>query len=244
MGSDRLNKDLKRLHQHCSSDVRHQQALEDDLLLRYRKTHSNKQRWINMLNPHKPLARFAFFSLAMLLLGVGACSETTTEVEVGKQVSISLPSGGATFDKSVDIEAQVRELITDLSTIAGVEDFNVNINETISDNETIMDLNIVLFGDSLDSDALISMIHNNYPDLADAEISVENLQGTITENWVERVGRQVFDIETDGATDEEIQAQVLQQLAEQGFEGDAEVNVSTRDGEQTIEIKLTEDIEE
>lgn len=244
MGGDRLNRKLKRLHGNSSPDVHRRQALEDDLLLRYRKTHSQKKRWITMLNPHNPLARFAILGLAMLLLGVGACSETTTEVEVGKQVSISLPSSGDAFDKSVDMEARIEELVEALNSTPGVEGINVNINENITDAGIVTDLGIVLFGDSLDSEALISMINSDFPELADAEIAIENLQGTITENWAERFGREVFDIETDGGTDEEIRAQVLQQLAEQGFEGDAEVIVNTDGDEQTIEIRMTEEVDE
>jgi len=40
---------------------------------------------------------------------------------------------------------------------------------------------------------------------------------------------------------EEIRAQILQQLADQGFEGDAEVLVSEDGDQQTIEIRLTDD---
>ncbi len=243
MGSDRLKKDLERLHRTEALDVQNvqrSQALEEDLLLRYRKTHSQKKRLINMLNPHNRLARFAVLGLAMLLLGVGACStETTTEVEVGKQVSISLPPGAGSFDKSVDLDAQIHEMVDLLANSAGVEGVNVNLNE----DDGMISLSIVLFGDGLDSEALVNMVRNDFPELADAEIVVDDLQGTITESWAERFGRQVFQIETDGATDEEIRAQVLQQLAEQGFEGEAEVNVTTEGDEQRIEIKLTEEEE-
>jgi len=241
MGGDRLNENLKRLHAQSSPDFQHQQALEEELLLRFRNNKSQKKRWINFLNPHNAFARFAVLGLAMLLLGVGACSETITEVEVGKKVSISLRSGDPNFDESIDLNARIKELNEVLSNSAGVKEINFSVSDNISENGTNTDLSFVLFGDSLDDDVLINLINNDFPDLASAEITIENLQGTITENWAKRFGREVFHIETDGSTDEEIQAQVLQQLADQGFGGEAKVIVNTEGEMQTIEININQE---
>ena len=81
MGDRRLNRDLEKLHQSNIPDSDHRNLLEDDLLLRYRNIHTKKKRFIAMLNPHTRLARFAVLGLAMMLLGITACStQTTTEV--------------------------------------------------------------------------------------------------------------------------------------------------------------------
>ncbi len=52
----------------------------------------------------------------------------------------------------------------------------------------------------LDGDALTDLVRNDFPELANAEIMVEDLEGTITESWAQRFGREVLHIETDGAT--------------------------------------------
>lgn len=241
MGSDGLKRDLERLHRGNTPDGNHREILEDDLMLRYRKIHSKKKRLISMLNPQTRFARFAIAGLAMLLLGVGACStQTTTEVEVGKQVSVkldgqlSVPNG----EKSIDINLRIQEVVDQFSTTDGIEEVNVNINQ---DGEGNLDLDIMLFGDDLDAETLTALLRASFPEMPDAKVLVEVIEGTIEESWAERLGREVFHFETDGGSDEEIRAQVLQQIYEQGFEGEAEVNVTTEGDEQTIEIIMTED---
>lgn len=240
MGGDRLNRDLERLHGVEHKNEQSKDALEKDLLLRYRNRHPKNKRWLSMLNPQAKVARFAVVGLAMLLLGVAACStQTTTEVEVGKQVSIGLESDS--LAKSGDLQIQIDGLVQVLGSFPGVEDINVNIEETV-DGEVTLD--IMLFGEGLDAEALTAMVHNDFPELADAEIVIENLEGTITESWARHLGRQVFDFEIEGGTEEEIRAQILQQLADDGFEGEAEVHVVNEGDTQKIEIIMTEDIED
>ena len=194
-----------------------------------------------MLNPQTRFARYAFIGLAMLLLGVGACStQTTTEVEIGKQVSVALdgqlttPNG----EKTIDINARVQEVMQQFSSADGVDGVEVNIEQ---DGEGHLSLSLMLFGDDLDGETLTAMLRSSFPEMPDAQILVETLEGTIEESWAERLGREVFHFESAGGSDEEIRAQVLQQIYEQGFEGEAEVIVNTEGGEQTIEIIMTED---
>jgi len=241
MGSDGLKRDLERLHRGNNPDGSHRESLENDLMLRYRKIHSQKKRLITMLNPQTRFARFAVIGLAMLLLGVGACStETTTDVEIGKQVSVRLdgqlttPNG----EKTIDINERIQEVVKQFSSADGVEEVNVNIEQ---DGEGNLALSIMLFGDDIDSETLTAMLRDSFPEMPDAEVLVEVLEGTIEESWAERFGREVFNFESDGGSDEEVRAQVLHQIYEQGFEGDAEVNVTTEGGEQTIEIIMTEE---
>lgn len=241
MGSDGLKRNLERLHRGTNPDGSHRESLEDDLLLRYRNHHPQKKRLIAMLYPQTRFARFAVLGLAMLLLGVGACStQTTTEVEIGKQVSVALdgqlttPNG----EKTIDINARVQEVMQQFSSADGVDGVEVNIEQ---DGEGHLSLSLMLFGDDLDGETLTTMLRSSFPEMPDAQILVETLEGTIEESWAERFGREIFHFESSGGSDEEIRAQVLQQIYEQGFEGDAEVIVNTEGGEQTIEIIMTEE---
>ena len=52
-------------------------------------------------------------------------------------------------------------------------------------------------------------------------------------------------LEVDGATEDEIRAQILAQLAEQGVaEGDAQVQVIQEDGKTEIKVEVTKEVEE
>jgi hypothetical protein len=245
MGRDGLNRKLERLHREKTRDAGPRNKLEDDLLLRYRNIHPQKKRLLTMLNPTSRFARFAIAGLAMLLLGVGACTtETTTEVEVGKNVSISLDGtfeaadGSGSVLKSVDINQRIADLMAQFTSAHGVEGVNVNVEETPDGDMT---LSLMLMGEGLDDEVISNMLRESFPELPDAKVLVEVVEGTITESWAERFGRQVFDMEIDGTTEEQIRAQVLRQVAEQGFEGDLEVMVTNQDGEQMIEIIMTDE---
>ncbi len=239
MGGDRLREKLERLHGTDGVRAGAREALEQDLLLRYRKTHPKRRRWLSMLNLQTRVARFAVAGLAVLLLGVAACStETTTEVEVGKQLRVDL--AGTMADKSIDIDQRLQEVVQLFSELGDVEDVSVNIEQ---DGEGNITLNMMLVGEGLESELLSRMIRDAFPEIPDANVFVEAVEGTITESWAERFGREVFHLEMEGSSPEEIRAQVLQQLADQGFDGDAEVIVSEDGDQQMIEIRLTEDVE-
>ncbi len=59
MRSDRLNSILGIMYGPGAVDQRRKQALEADLLSRYRTLHPNNRRWLMLLNPWNRIARFA-----------------------------------------------------------------------------------------------------------------------------------------------------------------------------------------
>ena len=199
-----------------------------------------------LLDPWNRTARFAVIGLALMLLGIGACTtETTTQIEAGQQGRIALKwndQTAAATDKSTAFDAQ--RAITDfIAGYPGVEGLNVDVSEMMDETGAVTtDLGLMIWGDGLDAAALRTALVAEFPDLAAADISFEPLTTTITESLFDRLGRQVFHFETDGASDEEIRAQILQQLAEQGFTGDAQVEVTTEDGQQEIRIMLEEEV--
>lgn len=246
MRGDRLNDKLKALHRTENPDQGQRQALEADLLNRYRQIHPRNRRWLMLLNPWNKTARLALVGLALMVLTVGACTtETTTEIEAGQQAHISLNMDGLAADKSVDMDTRLRAITDFIAAQPGVEELNVNVREMMDDAGAVTtDLGLMIWGEGLDSDALSTALLAEFPELADADISFEPLSTTITESIFDRLGRQVFNIETDGASDEDIRAQILEQLAAQGFHGDAQVEVITEDGMQEIKIILEEEVTE
>jgi len=167
---------------------------------------------------------FALVGLALIILGVGACStSTTTEVDMGKKMTI-----GFTAKADIDMISVDTSLSNFLDTMPGIENVSVSISETVGGPMTI---EVMAWGQDLDGDALVAELRRQVPELEDADISFETLSGTIEESFASKLKREVFQIEVDGATEEEIRAQILAQLAEQGVaEGDAQVEVIQQDG--------------
>jgi hypothetical protein len=191
-----------------------------------------------MLNPWNRFGRFAIVALALVILGVGACStSTTTEVEMGKKMTIGL---------SAKTDAEVISIDTGLAnfldTQPGIENVSVSISETMGGPKLI---EVMAWGQDLDADALVAELRRQVPELEDADISIEPLTGTIEESFASKLKREVFQMEVDGATAEEIRAQILAQLAEQGVaEGDAQVEVIQEDGQTEIKVEIQQDVED
>jgi len=241
MHDRRLNDDLERLHEPDTANrprPEHRSELEGRLVSQYRTAQSRKRRWLVMLNPWNRTARFALVGLAMIMLGVGACTtSTTTEVDMGKKMSI-----GFSAKADVDMISIDTGLANFLDTQPGIENVSVSISETV---DGPMIIEVMAWGQDLDGDALVAELRRQVPELEDADISFETLNGTIEESFASKLKREVFQVEVDGATVEEIRAQILAQLAEQGVaEGDAQVEVIQQDGMTEIKIEVTEEVED
>jgi hypothetical protein len=191
-----------------------------------------------MLNPWNRTARFALVGLAVIMLGVGACTtSTTTEVDMGKKMSI-----GFSAKADVDMISIDTGLSNFLETQPGIENVSVSISETVDGPKLI---EVMAWGQDLDGDALVAELRRQVPELEYADISFETLSGTIEESFASKMKRQVFQMEVDGATEEEIRAQILAQLAEQGVaEGDAVVDVHMEDGQTEIKVQIEQEVED
>ncbi len=241
MHDRRLNDDLGRLHEPDKANrprPEHRSELEGRLVSQYRTAQSRKRRWLIMLNPWNRTARFALVGLALIMLGVGACTtSTTTEVDMGKKMSI-----GFSAKADVDMISIDTGLSNFLDTQPGIENVSVSISETVDGPKLI---EVIAWGQDLDGDALVAELRRQVPELEDADISFETLSGTIEESFASKMKREVFQLEVDGATEEEIRAQILAQLAEQGVaEGDAVVDIQMKDGQTEIKVQVTKEVED
>ena len=241
MHDRRLNQDLERLHEPDTVNQpgpEHRHDLERRLVSEYRTIQSRKRRWLVMLNPWNRVGRFAIVALALVVLGVGACStSTTTEVDMGKKMTI-----GFTAQTDADVISVDTSLSNFLDTQPGIENVSVSIREVQGGPKTI---EVMAWGQDLDGDALVAELRRQVPELKDADIAFETLSGTIKESYADKLRREVFQIEVDGATEEEIRAQILAQLAEQGVaEGDAQIEVIQEDGMTEIKIDIQQEVED
>lgn len=251
MRSDRLNSILGKMYGPGSADRRRKQALEDDLLSRYRKLHPNNRRWLMLLNPWNRIARFVFAGLAVCLIVVGACStETTTEVDLGKQLHLGLDAtdedqsaeGRFLFtymylsQENMTREAAAMSKL--LISQPGVEDASVSINQ--QDNGEVI-LDILAWGEGLDADELMMTLKKHYPVLADASLTVSDLNSKIKESLASKIGRAALHLEVSGTHKEELRQQFLEQLAAQGFDGHVDLDIETDGDQKTIHIEMEED---
>lgn len=241
MHDRRLNDELKRIHEPDLAHgprPEHRRELEDRLVSRYRTNQSHRRRWLVMLNPWNRTARFAVVGLALMVLGLGACTtSTTTEVDMGKKMTIGFSAKADADMISVDTS-----LSNFLDTQPGIENVSVSIDQMMGGPATI---EVMAWGQDLDGDALVAELRRQVPELEDADISFETLSGTIEESFASKMKREIFQMEVDGATAEEIRAQILAQLAEQGVaDGDAVVDVIQKDGLTEIKVQVTKEVDE
>lgn len=241
MRHGRLIRKLQQLHAApAKGRDRDRRALETDLVARYRTLHPHRRAWLNMLNPWNRIARSAVAGGAMILLVVGACSETTTTVALGAQLQIGLRAEGGGLVESGDPQQQVDAVLTWLAGRHGVDDAHVNLQKGEMNGQTTASLDVWVWGEGVDTDQLVADLRARFPELAGAEITVDDLNTVITESWAERLCRDYLHIDIGGATAEEVRAKISEQIAAQGMTDYIQVDRSTDGQWTTVEIKATE----
>ncbi|MBA4377281.1 MAG: hypothetical protein C0395_01255 [Gemmatimonas sp.] len=179
--------------------------------------------------------RPALAVMILLALGIAACTVPTSyEVGMGQKLSISL----ADKDMScVDLEPTLREISDYLDGLPGVEQAGVAVR--VMGGATNIDL--MVWGQDLAAGDLAADLRARFPLLAGAEIATAELAGTVRGSLAEAFGHAAFGLEVDAGTAEEAREQILQQLAAQGFGGDARVEVvDEADGRRTIRVELSD----
>lgn len=215
----------------------HRGRLEADLLESYRERYPRHRRFLMLLNPWNRVARLAMAGLAVALLGVGACStSTTTEVEMGQKLTITM--GGLSGEKA---DAELKALEADLdrffATQPDVEGVNFNLRG--GDGETLFE--VMAWGQDLDGAALEADLREQVPGLTGSTVAVSPLSGSVRENILSHLGHEYLglELEVSGETAEEIRQQILEQMATAGVTGDAKVQVETSaDGRKVITVEV------
>jgi hypothetical protein len=173
--------------------------------------------------------------MLLLALGIAACTVPTSyEVGMGQKLSITLADKGAACS---DLEPALHELSTYLDAMPGVEQAGIAVR--VMGGATTIEL--MVWGQDLAAGDLAADLRARFPLLADAEIATEELAGTVRGSLAEAFGHAAFGLEIDAGTAEEARLQILQQLAAQGFGGDAQVEVvDDADGRRTIRVELSD----
>ena len=122
--------------------------------------------------------------------------------------------------------------------VVRADDISVSISEQVSGE---MDINLLLWGSRISRDELTNRLRAEYPAFKTALFEVSELAGSVRGSLADKIGHEVFNIEVSGDDLEEIRQQVLAQLAEQGFTGDATVELYEENGNTRIDITIEEE---
>lgn len=216
----------------------HRDRLEAALVESWRDRYPLHRRWLMLLNPWNRAARLAMAGLAVALLGVGACStSTTTSVEMGQKLTITMDAGRVGDKSAPDLAAVEAELESFFAARPEVEGINFNIRGF--EERTVFE--IAAWGQDLDAASLEADLRAAVPALAATTVTVEPLSGSVRENLLSHLGHKVLglEMEVSGETAEEIRAQILTQMAAAGLSGDAQVQVEdTPDGRRVITVEV------
>lgn len=225
MRQRRLTSMLRTLFGYSRTDTGSGTALEADLLSRYRELHPKNRRYLMLLNPWSRTARFGFAGVVMSLLVVGACTDTITEVEVGKQVIMNVDP-----DANPDVQLDLRiihQLIYMIDTTSlnqlqvriresleaqpGVEDASVSITGE-EEGKPMVSVRILAFGSDVDGEGLATAVTDSFPSLFHAAVTVSDLRTTYSESLASKVGRTVFGMKGSRPDPQELRLRALQEL--------------------------------
>jgi hypothetical protein len=212
--------------------------LRAELLADHRRAFPQRKRLTVMT--HKIWFRPVVAAVAMLILGIAACTAPTEyDVEMGKQVQIVFADPGKILpgDKSLpDLEAQLAEVQAYIDALPVVEGSWFTIEAQPDGPVTA---GITVWGQNLDGDALAADLEARFPFLQSADITLTPLAGTMRGTFVDRIGHDVFQVEVGGETAEEMRMQILTELTRAGMGGEPEVEVIDRaDGQREVRIEM------
>jgi hypothetical protein len=200
--------------------------LEAELLARHEVFTSRERGFLMTTILRKPVLVLA----AIALLAVAACTvPTETEVAMGQRLTYTLDSQA--------MLGHVDELVRFVESRPGVDEVGVNVMET-DGGPLVVDL--VVWGKGLEAGRLAGAVAEAFPAVATGSLETEDLSVGVKASLAEKLGHEVFDFEiTATGTDEEIRAQILEQLQASGFAGTAAVDVNTVDGVTTIGVEMS-----
>jgi len=229
-----LDKILGDLHGSTSHPGRtFRDDLETELLARYSRKYS-RRRGLNMLLRNW-WTRPVFAGLVVMSLGIAACSTPTSyDVELGQQMSITLP----TMDKSFD--GQIDEIMTYLDELPQTNEVLATIMETI---DGPISLDVAVWGDDLDIVAITEELRRRFPVLETAVIENDPMLGSVETSLARRMEHEFFAKEPARESLIEISEEMSQELHLRGYSDVSElVMKQTKVGDDTlINLKIVDE---
>lgn len=235
MRSDDLKTILRGLTRRPVRPATRRRDLESDLLA----LHATKTRPGRTMTMTTLYRRPALVALLIAVLGIAACTvPTETEVEMGQRLTYTATPGDASYGEAVKMLDDMRDALSYVENYPGVESVGVNVQEVDGGEATV---DMMIWGRGIAVDALTRDLAERFPAMSAAKLESAPLTTSVKTTLAENVGHHFFDIEVTDGTPEEIRAEILRQILESGFDGEADVTVAQDGDVTTIGVTMTEE---
>ncbi len=183
------------------------------------------------LHPHPPQGVHMFASLwksvvfaALLLFALGAASQAPADyaLVVGTHLEITFPAGEVSFD---DVDPMVQAISN------GTDPLQVEARGKRDPAANTTTLELELWGSTFPLADVERTLRSQFPQLANARISVRALSGTVHRNLAGLVGEKLFHANMSQAEIDAARATIIANLRAQGVTDDISVEVQN-DGQQ------------
>ena len=174
--------------------------------------------------------RWALAGVGLGLATVGACQVPVDyEREFGASVTCELPPEAWP-------EGQVDRIAHGLADELGAEGLALRVHH--GDGE-MMRFRVDLWGVEIDDDELIAALHSRASEIPVSACTRTPLAGTVHGTLGGRLGLRFLDLDLDHEDAESTRLQILEQLAQQGVEGDANVEIRQNDdGKREVQVRV------
>jgi hypothetical protein len=190
------------------------------------------------------LPRFALAGVLGAAVAVGACvMPAEYPVALGYGFEITLPA-----ERWAELDPEVIALHLDDQ--PGVERIEIRVHRTQEEHadargvtvDDDMRMQLFVFGDAVDSDAILTDLRESFPELADAELRDVPLSGTVRGTFGGKLSHDLLDVVIDQHGVEEAERRVLAALAAEGIAPEnARVDITEErgaDGARRIEVRI------
>ena len=176
------------------------------------------------------MRQVALAAAVLLVLMIGACQvPVAVQLNLGQRMHFVVPA-------TPEIKARVDGLVDTVRGLSRVDKVEVRVRH--EGGET-MRVTLGVWGEDLDPQAVYEGVVAAYPELEILDRESAPLEATVHTTLGDKLRHDLFQRALDEQSVEEARAAILEQLAADGFQGEAEVVVEEQEeGKRRVEIKL------
>jgi len=192
--------------------------LEAEIVANYQRLYTPRRKNTAWWSPRYPIVRYAMGALLLIaVLGVACELPTSSQVEMGQHARVWFVADEAELDNGA-FDMRLREALA----AAGAEKVHIAL---LQNDGAPTELQVFAWGQHVSQDDIEAVILQHVGQTNLRTIDFESLAGTVSETLGRKIGRRLFGIDVSGETAEQLRATILEQLAAQGFDGTARVEV-------------------
>lgn len=190
-----------------------------------------------MLSPTSRVGRAALAAVAVVGLGIAACSTPTeSKVAMGKRFSMILNADGTATRSFLELHHDAHATLEQIKAMPGVESVDVHVMEN---TRHVTQIDLMAWGEAVPAAAIRQKLETALAGGA-MELELTDLTATVQESWASKLGREVLHLDVaSGSSDEQARAAILEQLSAGGYPN-ARVGVFTEGDSRVIHIDNVE----